>query len=48
MVASVAGAQISEREFPYKTGATVEIKNLFGRVWVVADESVKEKALVRK
>ncbi|MET0752613.1 MAG: VWA domain-containing protein [Pyrinomonadaceae bacterium] len=45
--AFVAVAQNVEREFPYKTGATLEIKNLYGRVWIQADETVKEKAFVQ-
>ncbi|MGC2234770.1 MAG: VWA domain-containing protein [Pyrinomonadaceae bacterium] len=45
--AFIADAQSVEREFPYKTGATLEIKNLYGRVWIQADETVKEKAFVQ-
>jgi VWFA-related protein len=40
-------AQTVEREFPYKTGATLEIKNLYGRVWIQTDEALKEKAFVQ-
>jgi VWFA-related protein len=45
--ADVSNAQTSEREFSYKTGETVEITNLFGRVWIQTDEATKDKAIVR-
>lgn len=42
-----AQAQTVEREFPYQNGATVEIKNLYGRVFVLADEKLENKAIVQ-
>jgi len=45
--ALAAAAQISEREFSYKTGETVEITNLYGRVWIQADDATKEKVVVQ-
>jgi VWFA-related protein len=38
-------AQTFEREFAYKAGQTIEITNLFGRVWIKADDAA-EKILV--
>jgi hypothetical protein len=40
-------AQTVDREFPFKTGAMLEITNLHGRVFVRADESVKDKISVQ-
>ncbi len=40
-------AQTVEREFAYQKGTTVEIKNLYGRVFVVADEKLENKAIVQ-
>jgi VWFA-related protein len=45
--ALAAAAQISEREFSYKTGETIEITNLHGRVWIQADDTTKEKTIVQ-
>jgi VWFA-related protein len=45
--AFAAAAQISEREFSYKTGETIEITNLYGRVWIQADDAAKEKIIVQ-
>jgi VWFA-related protein len=47
LLAFAANAQTSEREFPFKTGAALEVKNLNGRVWIQADEAVKDKAFVQ-
>ncbi|HEY0427239.1 MAG TPA: VWA domain-containing protein [Pyrinomonadaceae bacterium] len=44
---AVAVAQTFEREFDYKAGATIDIINLHGRVFVRADEATKEKILVQ-
>lgn len=38
-------AQNTEREFSIQIGTTVEIKNLYGRVWVLADENLENKAV---
>ncbi len=35
-----------EREFSYQKGAIVEITNLYGRVFVLADEKLENKAIV--
>jgi VWFA-related protein len=40
-------AQTFEREFPYHTGETIQITNLYGRVWIKTDEAVTEKIFVR-
>lgn len=39
-------AETVEREFAYQKGATVEIKNLYGRVIVLADEKLENKIIV--
>ena len=44
--ACASNAQNPERKFAYKTGETVEITNLHGRVFVRADESSKDKIMI--
>ena len=38
-------AETVEREFAYQKGTTVEIKNLYGRVFVLTDEKLENKAV---
>ncbi len=42
----VGHAETVEREFAYQKGSTVEIKNFYGRVFVLADDTLEGKVIV--